>query len=294
MWAGVTSRFRTFHLNLCPTDIQISEGERHRAGVCKSLNTHYYGPPYPSANSLLVGSWGKLMPTRPPRDIDLYFVLPYEVYQRFEFVQGNKQSALLQEVKRVLQLTYPNTDLRGDGQVVVVDFSRLNVEVVPAFTQGNDQYWICDTHDGGRYKSADPNAEISSIATIDRNYNGNLRALIMMMKAWQDCCHVPLKSFCIELLAANFLQQCLWGKNSYYYYDWITRDFFAYLYGRANQHVVVPGTYEILSLGDTWRSQVETAYGRAVKACDYEQEDWIGLAGEQWQKIFGIQIPQSV
>ena len=294
MWAGVTSRFRTFHQNLRLTDSQISEGANHHAGVCKSLNGHYYGSSSASANSFLIGSWGKYTRTRPPRDIDLYFGLPYEVYQRFESAQGNKQSALLQEVRRVLQATYPNTNLRGDGQVVVVGFNRMSVEVVPAFVLQNGQYWICDTHDGGRYKTADPNAEINHISTINSNYSGNLRPLIMMMKAWQAQCDVPLKSFCIELVAADFLQQCPWGKNSYYWYDWIMRDFFAYLYGKATQHVFIPGTYEIIWLGDAWQSRTETAYNRAVKACDYEMKDWINLAGEQWQKIFGTQIPQSV
>lgn len=294
MWAGVTARFRTFHQNLRLTDDQISEGTDHHAGVRRSLNSHYYGSSSDSANSFLIGSWGKYTRTRPPRDIDLYFVLPYEVYQRFESAQGNKQSALLQEVKRILHGTYPNTDLRGDGQVVVVGFNQMSVEVVPTFAPQNGQHWICDTHNGGRYKTTDPKVEISHIATTNDNCNGNLRPLIMMMKAWQAHCDVPLKSFCIELVAADFLQQSPWGKHSYFWYDWIMRDFFAYLYSKANQYVFVPGTHEMIWLGDAWQSRAETAYNRAVKACDYEKENWINLAGEEWQKIFGTQIPQSV
>ena len=52
-----------------------------------------------------------------------------------------------------------------------------------------------------------------------------------------------------------------------------------------------PGTYETIWLGDRWRSRAETAYGRADKACRYEMNDWIYPAGEEWQKIFGAQIP---
>ena len=141
------------------------------------------------------------------------------MYQRFESAKGNKQSALLQEVKRVLQRTYPNTDLRGDGQVVVVGFYRMSVEVVPAFALQNGQYLTCDTHAGGRYKIADPNAEIRHIRALDNSYSNNLRPLIMMMKAWRSYCNVPMKSFWIELVAADFLQKCLWSKNGYFYYD---------------------------------------------------------------------------
>ena len=111
------------------------------------------------------------------------------------------------------------------------------------------------------------------------------------MKAWQNHCNVPLKSFHIELVAADFLRQYQWARSGFSYYDWIMRDFLGYLCGRANQYVLVPGTYETIWLGDRWRSRAETAYGRADKACRYEMNDWIYPAGEEWQKIFGAQIP---
>ena len=221
MWVGVTSRFRTFHQSLRLTESQIAEGRNHHAGVRQSLNKHYYGSSSSLTNSFLIGSWGKYTRTRPPRDIDLYFVLPYDVYERYNSVRGNKQSVLLQDVRRVLQSTYPNTDLRGDGQVVVVDFNRMSVEVVPAFGLNDGKYYICDTHNGGRYKSADPKAELAHITAINESCSGNLRPLIMMMKAWQSYCNAPLKSFCVELVAAEFLQQCPWRKRTYFWYDWI-------------------------------------------------------------------------
>lgn len=294
MWAGVTARFRTFHQNLCLTDDQIAEGTTHHQGVLRSLNSQYYNSSSDSANSFLIGSWGRHTNTRPPRDIDFYFVLPDSVRQRIESVQGNKQSYLLQEIRHVLQRTYPNTSLRGDGQVVVVGFTRMSVEIVPAFRLWCGQYSICDTHEGGRYKTADPQAELAHIATTNIIFKRNLLPLVMMMKAWQTYCNVPLKSFCIELVAADFLWQCSWGKNCYFWYDWIMRDFFSYLCTKVNQDVVVPGTNERISLGNEWVSRARTAYDRAVKACDYEYNDWISLAGEEWQKIFGTQIPQTV
>ena len=65
--------------------------------------------------------------------MDLYFLLPPHVYGRFQGHLWNRQSALLQEVKNVLSDTYPNTDMSGDGQAVLVRFETYNVEVVPAF-----------------------------------------------------------------------------------------------------------------------------------------------------------------
>ena len=294
MWVGVTARFRTFHENLQLTRLQIAEATAHYSGVCRSLNNYYYNQASSSDNSFVIGSWSKLTSTRPPRDIDLYFVLPNDVYWRLESLQGNKQSYLLQEVKRILQRTYSATDLRGDGQVVVVGFNRMSVEVVPAFHLPNGQYYICDTHNGGIFKITDPVAEIKNVDSADRTYNNNVRPLVMMMKAWQTNCHVPVKSFWLELVAVEFLRQSPWRLYGYFYYDWIVRDFFAYLWSRANQVVIVPGTGEWIALGDEWHSRVETAWRRAIKACDYEIMDLVTLAGDEWQRIFGSQIPGNV
>lgn len=42
----------------------------------------------------------------------------------------------------------------------------------------------------------------------------------------------------------------LWRNRNFFWFDWITRDFFAHLYHRANTLVYVPGTLEPIFLGD--------------------------------------------
>jgi hypothetical protein len=293
-WIAVRQRFSQFHSNLSLTSLQSLDGMTKRNGVVSSLNRHYYGSTSDTDHSFLIGSWGKQTAMRPPRDVDLYFVLPYAVYTRFQAHNWNQQSALLQEVKDVLAETYPDTDMRGDGQVVVVRFDRYNVEVVPAFALTNSRYWICDTNAGGFYKEADPWSEVNYINSVDQANNGNLRPLIRMLKAWQTCCAVPIKSFQLELVAADFISQCPWRLYDYFWFDWITRDFFAYLYHRANTFLIVPGTLEKIYLGNAWQSRAASAYSRAVKACEHEQYNRIEAAGEEWQKIFGTQIPRIV
>ncbi|MCK5940851.1 MAG: nucleotidyltransferase, partial [Planctomycetes bacterium] len=151
---SVSTRFTQFLGNLGITTQQQLDGAAKHAGVRRVLNEHYWRTSSNSANSMLVGSWGKSTQIRPPRDIDVLFVLPDAVHQRFEQVPSyrNKQSELLQEVKRVLGGAYSTTTMRGDGQVVVVDFASYSVEVVPAFARYGGGYRICDTNGGGRYK----------------------------------------------------------------------------------------------------------------------------------------------
>lgn len=291
-WVGVRQRFNQFNQNVSLTLLQKIDGRTKVSGVLNSLNQRYYDLNSGDANSLLIGSWGKDLATRPPRDVDVYFVLPPEVYYRFQNRLGNVQSALLQEVREVLSPTYPNTTIQADRHVVLVSFGSYAVEVAPAFLLTDGSYWICDTSGMGRYKVANPIAEAEYIHRADQACNGNLRPLIRMLKAWQIYRSVPIKSFHLELVAAEFLAQSPWRQYNYFWFDWIMRDFFAYLYARASTSMSVPRLAEWIDLGSDWQSRALTAWTRAVKACDLDQKNFVEAAGEEWQKIFGDDIPR--
>jgi len=163
-WIGVRQRFEQFHRNLRLTPLQVADGHTKRAGVVSCLNRAYYGTNSGTDNSFFVGSWGKDAAIRPPRDVDVYFVLPFVVYNRFQTYAWARQSALLQEVKNTLCATYPSTAMSGDGQVVVINFGSYCVEIVPAFAlTKSGHYWICDTHNGGSYKETAPWAEVNQL-----------------------------------------------------------------------------------------------------------------------------------
>ena len=105
---------------------------------------------------------------------------------------------------------------------------------------------------------------------------------------------MPLRSFVLELLAIDFLDGWGYAGKSAVYYDWMTRDFFGWLKGRFFPAVKVPGTGETIGLpNNDWKTRVESAYNRAVKACEYEANTRPDWAGEEWQKIFGDFIPSG-
>jgi hypothetical protein len=291
-WIAVRQRFDQFHRNLQLTLTQRMDGYIKVGGVLRCLNQHYCGSSPGDANGFVIGSWGKDTATRPPRDVDIYFVLPPDVYFRFERRIGNRQSALLQEVRGVLLPTYPDTRMRADGQVVLVEFGSYAVEVVPAFLLADGRYWICDTSGVGRYKLTDPNAEVSYIEQVDLPSNRNLRPLIRMLKTWQAFCSVPIKSFQLELVAAEFLAQSPWRQHNYFWFDWITRDFFIYLYLKASTSIAIPGTGEWNFLGNEWENRSWTAWNRATRACELDRTNYVEDAGEEWQKIFGNDLPR--
>jgi hypothetical protein len=297
-WIYVVDRFKAFLDNVALTTSQVEDGEKKYKGVVSCLNAAYWGHASETLNAFLIGSWAKQTRIRPPRDVDIYFVLPLAVYERFQAYDSsvNRQSALLQEVKGKLLATYPASVIKGDGPVVVAGFTSYNVEIVPAFlfSAEDRSYYVCDTKNGGRYVTTKPLHEVDAINSADTRNNYNVRPLVRMLKCWQAYCTVPIKSFFLELLAVDFLDQWPHRDQSYFYYDWMCRDFFKWMVGKANGFVMAPGTWEVMWIGDAWKSRAESAYSRASKACDYERDNDMCNAGDEWQKIFGIDIPKYV
>lgn len=296
-WPFVVKRFTRFLDNIKLTEAQTTDGETKFKNIVSCLNAAYYGSNSGSDHAFYIGSWAKKTRVRPPRDIDLYFLLPAEVYQRFELYAAsvNKQSALLQEVKSKIAAVYTRTELKGDGPVVYAGFRTFDLEVVPAFALAEDHaYWVPSTKGGGMYLKTMPLYEVDAINAADNRNNNNVKPLVRMLKCWQAYCSVPLRSFHLELLSINFLDQWAHRDQSHFYYDWMIRDFFVWLVTKANTHVFAPGTYEALWLGDSWKSHAETAITRAEKAFDFERDSRESDAGDQWQKIFGTEIPKWI
>jgi len=293
MWAYVTPHFTTFLAKLELTQSQRDDAMTKVENVGRCLHAKYYQGSYDPRNVVVVGSYGKKTAVRPPSDIDMFYLLPVPEYYRINQVLGNGQSQLLQEVKRSLADTFPRTDLSADGQVVQAPFSSYSVEVVPSFRCDDGTYITCHTASGGSWRPSNPIAEHRAITDVDTNYDHKATHLIKMLKAWKRNCNVPLKSIILEIAACSFVYQWPHNKQSIFWYDWMIRDFFAFLHYYRNGTAKIPGIQEDISLGDSWLSKCESAYSRAVKACDYEHDDFGVLAEDEWKKIFGDQFQRA-
>ncbi len=303
-WVYVPNRFQCFLSNIEPTNNQHEDIFTKARGIIGCLSRHYWGGPltWPSINAVSAGSWDKGTRVRTVSDLDLIFLLPWTVYWRFESRQGNKQSDLLQEVKNVLTLSYPNTDIKCDGPTIIMDFSTYKVEIAPGFidfsspTYINDPSFLvklCDTNAGGRYKQAAPAAERSQLTRYNTAWNGDLIALVRMAKIWKKNCNVPIKSFYLEQLGIAFLAQWNHAGKGVLWYDWMIRDFFQFMFSRQNSFGILPVSNELFFYGDRWASRAETAWKNSCRACIYEQLNHNEWAGEEWQKIFSTNIPKS-
>jgi hypothetical protein len=309
-------RFRAFLSNIQLSENQIKDAITKHTGVRRTLHNAYYTTAFVKAvaeeleeaerlirsyksleilldetsryrTSLLVGSYGKNTAIAPPSDIDILFEMPSHLFAKYDEVSYNGQSQLLQDVKAVLKKTYPNTDIRGDGQIVDVPFVTYKVEVLPAFKRTTGAYFYPDTHGGGSWKTTDPRAEKKHLRESNKRSAGNTIKLIKMMKAWKRYCNVPIKSLALELEAVRFLTSWEYYDKSEVYFDWLTRDFFRHLLSCVNGGSVIPGITEFCPYGSAWQSKVESALARSIKACEYESAEEETLATLEWKKIYG-------
>lgn len=293
MWGYVIPHFTAFLSNLRLTQSQRDEAITKVRSVGRCLRAKYYQGAYDPRNVVIVGSYGKGTAVRPPSDIDMLFLLPVSEYHRIDRVLANGQSQLLQEVKRALADTFPRTDLSADGQVVKAPFTSFAVEVVPAFRCNDGTYLTCHTANGGSWRASNPVAENRVIVDLDVACGNKAKNLIRMLKAWKRNCDVSLKSIALEIAVCSFVRQWPHNKQPISWYGWMVRDFFAFLWQCKNRTAQMPGTQETVSLGDQWVSRCESAYSRALKACEYEHHDFGVLAVDEWKKIFGDQFTRA-
>ena len=73
--------------------------------ITRRINTDYWGSSSDVNHSLYVGSYGRDTEIF-SSDIDMLIQLPYDTYAKFNSYSSNGQSALLQEVKHVIEKTY--------------------------------------------------------------------------------------------------------------------------------------------------------------------------------------------
>ena len=118
--------FEQFRKNLAVKNAnEISKSYRQ---ITEKLNGKYYDSDSDTLHCRQVGSYGRHTAVQGVSDLDMAFVLPWSVYDRFQRYENNKQSSLLGEIRLALKERFPNHTVRAQQQVVSVDFSDYVVK----------------------------------------------------------------------------------------------------------------------------------------------------------------------
>jgi hypothetical protein len=291
---GLADWFSSFCSNLSVQD-ETTISSRYK-NITKRLNTDYWNTESNTSHSIYVGSYGRNTAIQGFSDLDMIFQLPYAEYERYNNYIGNGQSALLQTVKSSIEKTYSSTNIRGDGQVIVVPFSDgISFEVVPAFVNKDDSYTFPDSSNGGRWKTTNPKPEIQAIRNRNNICNGNLVPLCRMMRAWKNKWEVPIGGLLIDTLAYQFIDNWEFKEKSYIYYDYMCRDFFKWMSEQDSEqdYWKAPGSGQYVYGKGLFQYKAKRCYNISLDAIKHEtatpKEEW--SAKQNWREIFGSTFP---
>ena len=265
----VAAAFEQFCKNLRFSDDNLSKLSNRYHSIAKRINTDYWGISSDSSHSLYVGSYGRDTEIF-TSDIDMLVQLPYSTYEKFNAYTSNGQSALLQEVKKVIEKTYSVTHLKADGQIISIPFSDgINFEVLPAFiNKDGSSYTFANSNNGGSWKVTDPRAEIAEIQSMNSQCNSNLKRLCKMSRAWRDKNDVDISGILLDILSYNFISTWEYRDKSYVYYDWMTRDFLKYVSERPTSQYrwQVMGSDRYITCFGSFQSKAKASYEKALEA----------------------------
>ena len=286
--------FSTFCSNL-----QIRDGgtiATRYGSITKRLNTDFWATTSDTSHSLYVGSYGRNTAIAGFSDMDIVFQLPYSVYERYNNHSGNGQSALLQAVKTSIEKTYSTTNIRADGQVIQVPFTDgIMFEVVPAFEKEGGSFTYPNANDGGNWKSTDPRPEIAAMRERNTATNGNLVPLCRMMRDWKNKWSVPIGGLLIDTLAYQFIENWQYRDKSYFYHDYMCRDFFKWMADQdeSQEWWRSPGSGQYVWGKGLFQYKAKRCYNLSLEAIEHEvatpKREW--SAKQKWREIFTTNFP---
>ena len=291
---GLADWFQSFCARL-----QVQDGgtisNRYRL-ITRRLNLDYWNTDSEYSHSLYVGSYGRNTAIQGFSDLDMVFQLPYRLYVAYDNYGGNGQSALLQSVRQSIMKTYPHTNIGADGQVIQVPFTNgITFEVVPVFGNVDDSFTYPDSNAGGRWRVTNPKPEIQAIRTRNSACNGNLVRLCRMMRAWKSKWGVPIGGLLIDTLAYQFIENWSYRDKSYFYYDYMCRDFFAFMANQDKDQAYwrAPGSGQYVYGKGLFQWKATRCYNLALEAIEHESakptREW--SAKQRWRDIFGTSFP---
>lgn len=227
---GLSDDFKDFCDEIQITDDEAGKWINRLESIAKKLNKKYYDSTSNRDHMVVVGSIGRDTAIHGVSDWDCIFSLPQDVFDKFDDYDSNGQSALLQEVKKEINFLYSRTDIKGDGQVVVVSFSDGVIELVPGFEQSDGNYKYPDSHDGGSWKITKPIPEQDAATEMAEITSNHYIYLCQLLRKWKNNIGFKFKGLLIDSLVKNFIDADDSRKSvTFSDYGTLVTDLFEYL-----------------------------------------------------------------
>jgi len=188
------------HLNLTKKDI---EKVQVHIELREKLETklEFKGKDNDETYSFLTGSYSRNTAIRPPKDVDFFIVLNDKKYGDL------KPSELLNLLEKTLKEILPDTTIFQQTHSVTIEYDEeFSIDVIPAFETNSELYKIPHVSENTDiWLESNPKIHGEKLTEANDTTNGFLVPLVKLLKAWKrdKCSYV--KSFHLELLAIEII-----------------------------------------------------------------------------------------
>ena len=290
---GLADWFNTFCKN-----IQVQDGgtisSRYKS-ITRRLNTDFWNTTSDTSHSLYVGSYGRNTAIQGFSDLDMIFQLPSSVYQQYNKLRrewticsSSSRKELYREyishfgksvpMVRLLKL-HSGTGSRSKS------FLLSSIPIIVSHIQ------ILTLGGVGRFTN--PKPEINAIRTRNNACNGNLVPLCRMMRAWKSKWSVPIGGLLVDTLAYQFINDWQYRHKSYFYYNFMCRDFFKFMadQDKNQEYWKAPGSGQYVYGKGLFQSKAQKCHNLSLSAIVHETANREWSAKQEWRKIFGTSFP---
>lgn len=284
---SIADTFKQFLNNLAVDNAQTIS-DRYGEITC-ALNKKFRDTESKTANTLQVGSYGRHTGIKGLSDLDMLYIMPKSEWGNYK---DGGQSKLLSDAAAAIRARYPKTTVRVDRLVVQAVYSNFTVEAQPVFEQDDGSFKYPDTYNGGSWKVTKPREEIQAMSEFVTEKNKNLRRLCKMARAWKNKHGVGIGGLLIDTLAHNFLKSTSdYDDKSYLYYDYMSRDFFAYLKDLPKQeYFAALGSGQRVKVKKNFQRKAKKAHELCLKAIEAEGKD---NQNDKWRAVYGRLFPAA-
>jgi len=200
--SAVSDALQSLLKRIQPTGGEMQAAEKHFATIKTRLETVFTMKKFFTA-----GSFSRDTFIRGRSDVDVFAQITLD---EIRWGNGRKSSyTVLDNFRKEIAARLPNTRVGRDVHAIVVGFSDMDMDVVPAAWAGfstqykRPLYLISDGN--GEWMQTSPEIHNGYIELKNQESRGKLRAVAQLFKFWRVCRDpaIPISSFHIEMVLAS-------------------------------------------------------------------------------------------
>lgn len=111
-------------------------------------------------------------------------------------------------------------------------------------------------------------------------------------KSLEICLGCPMGGLLIDTLAYNFMKNWQYNDKSFFYYDYMTRDFFEYVKDQnTNQNYwLAVGSNQYVWRKGIFENKASKCYELSLQAIEHETKNEEYSANLKWREIYGTKF----